>query len=223
MKNTEKRYLKHDIDTVYTRAYKDEAGNKVIEGYASVFSQKSKLLFENDRLFYEIIEPAAFDQVLLREDLDVLLTYQHNSNEVLARFNPSKGVNTLGLFVDEKGLKFRAILPNTTAARDTWENISAGNLYECSFVFTVAEEGERWEKDIEGNNIRYITDVTGLYDVSVVVNGAYSNTDVAVAMRSLERFEESLKEVEEEQEATVEERSEIEVDKMLLEVLKLKM
>jgi len=183
MINKEKRYIKNVEGEVNTRALKD-GDNLVLEGYASVFNSPSRLLFENNRMFNEIIEPTAFNEVIKRDDLDVLLTYQHNGNEVLARLNLAKNVNTLELSVDDKGLKFRAVLPNTSTARDTWENVRAGNLYECSFIFTVDSDGERWDKDNEGNHIRYISNVSGLYDASIVVNGAYENTDIAVAARS---------------------------------------
>src|SRR5690606_16750974 len=123
------------------------------------------------------------DEVLESDTLDVILTYQHNIDEPLARLNVAKGVQTLILEVDEYGLKFRAILNNTTVANDTFERVKNGECFECSFIFTVSSEGEKWVIE-EGENIRYINKVSGLYDVAVVVDGAYSNTDVKVAERS---------------------------------------
>lgn len=208
----EKRYVTTDAQ-LNLRAEKNDADELTISGYASVFNRRSKLIFERGKMFFEIIEPNAFDNVLQRSDLDVILTYQHNSNEVLARKNVSKDVKSLELSVDDKGLRYTATLANTTLARDTWENVRAGNLYENSFVFSVEREGERWEQDNEGNNIRYIKEVSGLYDVSVVVNGAYADTDMEAAKRSLEDFEESI---------NPEPVSELERDKMEVEILQLK-
>lgn len=213
MKNLkEKRYNAITDAQLSLRAEKNDAEELTISGYASVFNKRSKLIFERGRMFYEIIEPNAFDNVLKRSDLDVIMTYQHNPNEVLARKNVSKDIKSLELSVDETGLRYTATLANTTSARDTWENVKAGNLYENSFVFTVEREGERWEKDDEGNNIRYIKEVSGLYDVSVVVNGAYSDTDMEAAKRSLQEFEKSLEP----------EQSEVERDNMEIDILELK-
>ena len=181
--NKEKRFVKLKSDKSI-RAKINKDGSKYIEGYASVFNQRSKLIFENGKEFYEIIERNAFDKVLKSKDLDVLLTYQHNLNEPIARLNTAKAINNLTLTVDEKGLKYKALLPNTNLANDIFELIKSGSLFENSFIFTVGSE--RWTKDKAGNNIRYIESVSGLYDVSVVVNGAYANTDLSVAERKLE-------------------------------------
>ncbi|WP_017732719.1 HK97 family phage prohead protease [Nafulsella turpanensis] len=197
-----------------TRALKDEAGNKIIEGYAAVFNHRSKLLFENGKLFYEVIERGAFDDVLKAEDLDVVFTYQHNRNEPLSRLNRSKGVETLTLSTDEKGLFFRAILNDTTTANDTYKRIDSGEVFECSFVFTVTKEHERWERDEEGNNIRYISKINSLHDVAAVVDGAYSSTDIAVAQRSFEEFQEQGQPV-------VEEVPDTYFDQLKIEILKL--
>ncbi len=152
-----------------------------------MFNQRSKLLFENGKIFYEVIERSAFDSVLASSDLDVVLTYQHNRNEPLARLNKSKNVNSLELSVDEFGLKFRATLNNSTVSNDTYERVKSGDLFECSFVFTVSKDNERWVTEGE-DTVRYISEVSGLYDVSVVVDGAYANTDLEVAERSYNEF-----------------------------------
>lgn len=180
-KNKEQRIVSTTNDYI-ARALEEE-GKKIIEGYAAVFNQKSKLLFENGKEFYEVIENTAFDEILTSDYLDVILTYQHNTNEPLARLNAAKGVQTLSLEVDEYGLKFRANLNNTTVANDTFERVKNGECFECSFIFTVDSSNERWELE-DGENIRYISKVSGLYDVAVVVDGAYANTDVKVAERS---------------------------------------
>lgn len=187
----EKRILKLDTNHI-TRALKDEAGNKVLEGYASVFNQRSKLIFESGKMFFEVIQKGAFDEVLASDSLDVLLTYQHDLGQPLARLNKSKGLRSLILTVDEYGLKFRAILNNTTLANDTYERVKSGECFECSFVFVVEKANERWEKEDE-ENVRYISKIDSLYDVSVVVNGAYANTDLTAAERSLKEFKEAVK------------------------------
>lgn len=189
----ETRILSIDDKARHARALKDEEGNKILEGYAAVFGQRSKLIWEWGEIFYEEIERGAFDNALAADDLDVLLTYQHDQRRPLARLHKRKGVKTLELSVDDYGLKFRATLNNTTDANDTWERVNSGDCFECSFVFTVEEAGQRKDKTEEGVPLRYITSVSGLYDVSVVVEGAYANTDVATAERSFKEFAESCR------------------------------
>lgn len=217
MKNKikEKRLIKLTDKKLLTRASQDDAGNKILEGYAAVFNQRSKLLFDWDGTFYEVIERNAFDDVLSADNLDVILTYQHNLGEPLARANKLKGVESLTLSVDDYGLKFRAVLNNTTAANDTFERVKSGDCFECSFVFSVESSGQRWEEE-EEDQVRYITKVSGLFDVSVVVNAAYENTDVAAAERSYKEFRE-----EEEKEEQDKAPDDVYFDKFKIELLEL--
>lgn len=201
----EKRIYNLSSDDLLPRVISEGDGKRFVEGYGSVFNHKSRLIFDWDGLYYEVINPTAFDRVLQSEDLDVLLTFNHDNNRILGRYNPKRGKSTMQLSIDEKGLKYRAELPNTPTGTEVYELISRGDLYESSFVFTVKESGQRWEKDEEGNNVRYINEVSGLYDVSVVYKGAYSDTDVETAKR---HFKESEK-VEEVVEEVVEERADV--------------
>lgn len=168
----------------HARAYKDAQGKKVLEGYAAVFGERSKLLFESGKVFYEVLERTAFNQVLKAADLDVLLTYNHDMNKLMARLHKKRGVNSLTLAVDARGLKFRAVLSNTSVANDAFALVASGDVHGCSFIFTVDDAGQRWSKTEEGVPLRYISSISGLYDVSVVVNPAYEGTDVAAAERS---------------------------------------
>lgn len=179
-------------DQVPTRAYKDAKGNRILEGHAAIFGKRSKLLFENGKVFYEVLERTAFNQALKAPDLDVLLTYGHDMNKPLARLNRMKGINSLSLSVDNIGLKFRAILANTSTANDTYELVSSNNVKGCSFIFTVDDAGQRWSKTEEGIPLRYISQISGLYDVSVVVNPAYEDTDISAAERSFKAQNSSL-------------------------------
>jgi HK97 family phage prohead protease len=188
MSNSKETRILHVADQGrQTRALKDTKGNMIITGYASVFNQRSRLIFENGEIFYEIIERGAFDKALNSPDLDVILTYQHNANEPLARLNKARGIKSLELSTDSYGLKYRATLNNSQAAKDTYERVKSGDLFENSFVFTVDATGERWTRGEDGTPLRYVSKVNGLYDVSVVVNGAYANTDVAAAERSFKQ------------------------------------
>jgi len=184
------------------RSIETEDGKRYLEGYAILFNSRSKLIFEDGEIFTEIIERSALDGLLQRkEDLDVLYTFQHNMSEPMARYNPSKGVQSLTFSVDDTGLKFRAEIPNTTLGNDTYELVRSGVLYETSFIFTVDTEGQRWERDEDGNLLRYITNMTGLYDLSTVVRAAYDGTSTKVARSD---FEDMIPREEKEDEQTEE-------------------
>lgn len=212
-----------ESEQVSFRAF-EENGERYLEGYASVFEQRSKPIFENNRLFYEVIGRSAFDEALQREDLNVVLTFNHQRDKVIARTKSG----TLQLSTDEIGLRFRATVPNTTLGNDIYELVSRGDLFENSFAFIVRKGDDEWTTDEQGNNIRTINRITKLYDVSVVVDGAYANTSVfARDEDETEEQEENSEEqvVEETEELVVEEnnfKEELERMRRHLQILKLK-
>ena len=167
-----------------------EAESRKVEGYASVFNSRSKDLGG----FTEIIDPAAFNGVIERSDVLALLNHDQDRG-VLARSR--KGVGSLTLTVDERGLHYSFDAPNTALGNELVEGLKRGDITTSSFAFTVA--GERWDKDEDGRYVRTITQIDKLYDVSPVYNEAYEDT--SVALRSLEqvRAEEPKEEVEDEE------------------------
>lgn len=152
----------------------EEDGKRYLEGYASVFGKRSKPIYEDGKLFYEIIDRSAFDEVLAQEDLNVKLVFNHNGRDLLGRTKSG----TLDLSTDETGLKFRALVPQTTLGNDVYELVSRGDLAECSFAFAIKKGDDVWTRDDNGDNVRTINKVARLYDVAIVVDGAYANTDV---------------------------------------------
>jgi uncharacterized protein len=164
----------------------EEDGKKYLIGYASVFNQKSKLIYERGKYFFEIIDPKAFDEVLADEKLDVPLTFNHSRDKLIARTIS----NTLTLSTDEKGLLFKAELPNVSYANDVYELVLRGDLFENSFGYAFTEDGIVWSKDEDGNNLRTINKINKLLDVSVVTNAAFSNTFISA------RDDEELKDEE---------------------------
>lgn len=182
--NIERRFF--DQPSVEFRAVEDEGGKRFIEGYASVFETRSKLILESGKLFYETIERGAFDDVLKREDLDTKFVFNHDKNKILAR-TVSK---TLLLTSDDRGLFFRAEIPQGVSyAEDVYALIKRGDLFSNSFAFSVDPKDVEWGKDESGARTRTIKRVSGLYDVSVVVDAAYPDTTVAA--RHIKEIEES--------------------------------
>ena len=60
-----------------------------------------------------------------------------------------------------------------------------GNINQSSFAFTIGKEGDSWERNDDGKDIRLIHKVNRLYDVSPVSLPAYPSADnLALAHRS---------------------------------------
>lgn len=151
--------------------------NMIVEGYALKFNKESNLLGE----FVEVISPEA----LRNADLsDVRCLIDHNSSYVLGR----TVADTLKLEVDDVGLRFRCELPNTSYARDLYENIKLGNINQCSFGFTIEEDGDEFERREDGIFKRTVNKIRSLFDVSIVTYPAYEDTDVAPALRSIKNI-----------------------------------
>src|SRR5699024_5623556 len=106
-----------------------------VEGYALRFNTLSNDLGG----FVETISPQALKDADLS---DVRCLIDHDSSKVLGRTTS----DTLELNVDEEGLYFRTQLPNTTYAKDLYENIRLGNINQCSFGFILDEDGDTFEK-----------------------------------------------------------------------------
>jgi len=219
--------MKNKETRIYSGNYEirlDEGSNETkVSGYAALFDTDSR-----DLGFRETISKRAFDGRL--ED-NVILTFNHDPNLILDRniggtlklsvdFNHDPNLildrnigGTLKLSVDETGLRYDAILPNTTTGNDVAELMKRGLLYESSFAFTV--EDDEWSKDGDTTR-RQINQIGRLVDVSIVGVGAYANTDVA--LRSKEAFEtETIK--EEVAEIKVEQKQEESFDDSKLNLL----
>lgn len=164
-----------------------EAGGMVIEGYAAVFDSET-LIGDEERGFRETIAPGAFEGADMK---DVCLRYNHSDGyAILARTRNG----SLTLEPDEKGLRIRAELLDTTDARDMYKRVKAGLIDKMSFAFTVADE------DVEKGNPprRTIRRFKRIFDVSVVDFPAYEETSIYA--RSLEHIEEEARALSAEEE-----------------------
>lgn len=154
------------------------ADSNTIEGYAVVFDSESQWLG-----FYEKIAPSAITEETLKRS-DVFANLDHDTDKVLARSRYGKG--NLTLTIDERGLKFSFKLLDNELARTVKSYVDAGIISSCSFAFTVAEDGDTWERDEDGIDHRTITKIDRLFDVSLVYEPAYLET--SVSCRSYERY-----------------------------------
>lgn len=160
----------------------EESGKRYLEGYAIVFNQRSKLIREWGETFYEVIEPSAPDNVLKNPGLNVIATVDHTRAKMLGR-NIS---GTLELVKDERGLKYIIEVPNTTLGNDMYEMVKRGDYFESSFIFTIAEKGVRTDT-AEDIPVRYVSDFENMYDVSIVIDGAYANTIAAARAKEYDK------------------------------------
>jgi HK97 family phage prohead protease len=161
-------------ETAEIRALENEDGKLILEGYAATYNTRSRILYEQERFFVEVLEPGAFKRALEDQELDVVFVRNHNSNEILAR----TANGTLSLQEDDRGLFFRAeINPDVSYSKDTYNLVKRGDLFSNSFAFWVDKNGQEWTRD--GNTmLRKIKSIKKLHDVSVVSRAAYPNTSL---------------------------------------------
>lgn len=162
-----------------------------IEGYAIVFDEPTDL-----GGYIEIIERGALDDCDMS---DVCLKYNHEDTYLVMARTRNK---SLQLEVDDHGLKVYAELIDTQSNRDVYKSIRAGLLDKMSFAFVVSDAN--WDT-VDGVDIRRITGIGKLFDVSVVDVPAYDQTEV---------FARSKEAVEKEQEAY--HKLKFEKDKLIL-------
>jgi hypothetical protein len=142
-----------------------------VEGYASTY--EPYVLFARDGIDYkERIEPTAFDEADLS---DVVFRVDHQGR-VYARTS----AGTVELWHDEHGLGQRTDLSRTAAAREVFADIEAGNYPKMSFAFTVAEGGDRYDRE---NHTRIIERIAKVFDVSPVSFPANPGTELSVSTR----------------------------------------
>jgi len=144
-----------------------DGDKQVIEGHAAVFGVKS-----HDLGFREIIQPGAFSDAVMSDDVRFLLNHR---GLPIARTKSG----TLRLTEDVKGLAFRAELdPKDPDVQRLVPKVRRGDLSEMSFAFGVRdrEKDEKWYR--EGNEmVRSLLKVQ-LFDVSAVSFPAYPSTDL---------------------------------------------
>lgn len=142
-----------------------------VEGYASTFDPY--VLLTIDGVDYsERIDPTAFDEADLS---DVVFRVDHQG-AVYARTS----AGTVSLDVDQHGLHNVTDLGRTARGRELYEEIAAGNYPQMSFAFTVAEDGDEYDR---ATHTRIIHRVAKVFDISPVSFPANPNTVLSVSTR----------------------------------------
>jgi HK97 family phage prohead protease len=144
----------------------ERTGN-TLSGYAILYDQESRSIYEFGREFTERIAKGAFDESMESNKDDIKLYFNHDASMPLARTRNG----SLRLVSDDKGLRFEADLPDTTLANDVKELLRTGTLSgEMSFGFYVRDEV--WSKDKKDRTITK----GDLVEISIVVDAAYPQT-----------------------------------------------
>ena len=157
-----------------------------VSGYAAVFDDITDIGY-----FKERIARGAFEGVM--QD-DVRLLINHTGVPLARTTN-----GTLDLEVDDTGLRYTARLADTTEGRDLYKLIKRGDISQSSFAFTIADED--WDRKA---NLRTITRMGALLDVSAVTYPAYPTTTVAARAKAVGPEDEVVEEIIEAIDAPVE-------------------
>lgn len=153
----------------------DENDEKMeVRGYASTFNEPYTLYEDDEIVIQEQVSEKAFDGADMS---DVILQYNHEGR-VFARM--SNG--TLEVAPDEKGLAIRANLGGTDIGRQLYEEIKGGYTNKMSYGYRVS--GAEWEqRTLEDGrllDLRTVTQVSKVYDVSAVSIPANDGTSISV-------------------------------------------
>lgn len=158
-------------------------GKTVISGYAAVFYDgHSRSEYRLAEGVYERVLPGAFGEVLQRSE-PVVALFNHDAAWVLG----ATANGTLALRVDEVGLHYTIVAPDTTMGRDVAAMVGRGDVRGSSFAFQVrGREGQHW-RDEGQKQIRELRNVE-LRDVGPVTFPAYKGTTTETALRSLSEW-----------------------------------
>lgn len=175
------------LTNVETRKNKDDTESLIIEGVPCVFEEETVLYKGKYWEFREKIDKSAFKEADIS---DVIFNYNHTGRVFARTRNKS-----LEIKVEEDGLHMKATLrKDDRGHEELYNDIKSGLIDRMSFAFTVAEDKIEEIRTDEGPNIqlRTITKIRKLYDVSAVDIPAYDATSISA--RDFAKVEEEAQE-----------------------------
>lgn len=162
------------LTKIETRKNEEEKQELVLEGIACTFDQETVLYKGKYYECREKIASGAFDNC---DMTDVIFNYNHCGRVYARTRNKS-----LELSVKDDGLHMKAILmPEDNGHSELYRDIQSGLIDKMSFAFHVKESSYEYiERADEPNiEIRTITEIDKLYDVSAVDIPAYDTTSIS--------------------------------------------
>ena len=187
--------------------------SRIIEGQAIVFDSWSRDLGG----FIEKIEPTAISEEELC-NFDIICNYNHDDNQMLARYH--KGEGTLSLELKPDGLYFQFECPETAFGDEILYHVRHNNISECSFAALISRNNVT--RDKEGDHyIQIIKKIDQILDVSLVNRAAYPATSVSARSEeeATAEFEDIKREVDEKEAVERAEQERIEQEKRNEEIL----
>lgn len=149
---------------------------RTIEGYAIVFGVESRLIADWWENYREIIEAGAITEAELAT-MDIKMTMWHNRERLLARSN--KGVGTLKLSVDKKGVKYEFEAPETPDGDTALELVKRGDLAGSSFTYWSDENSSvQYTKDDDDVLMRHVKHIDMVYEMTIASDPAFVQTSV---------------------------------------------
>ena len=162
------------LTNIETRSNDDGKEELVLEGLACSFDQETVLYAGKTYEYREKIAPTAFDNCDMS---DVIFNYNHCGRVYARTRNKS-----LELSVKEDGLHMRAILmPEDNGHAELYRDVQSGLIDKMSFAFHVNEASYEYIERSEGPDVdlRTVTEIDKLYDVSAVDIPAYDTTSIS--------------------------------------------
>jgi HK97 family phage prohead protease len=136
------------------------------------------LIHDINGSYIEVVKRGALDNADLE---DVRLLVGHDTSKIPLARTPK----TMSLKVDDLGLTFRAILPDTEAGREAYHAVERGDLKGMSYAFTVPKGGDSYDPE---SNIRTINRILKVYECSLTAFPAYESTTVSAESRDNRLF-----------------------------------
>ena len=162
------------LTNIETRKSEEGKDELVVEGVACQFDTETVLYKGKYYECREKIATGAFDNC---DMTDVIFNYNHCGRVYARTRNKS-----LELSVETDGLHMRAILmPEDNGHAELYRDIQSGLIDKMSFAFHVRESSYEYieRADEPTIEIRTITEIDKLYDVSAVDIPAYDTTSIS--------------------------------------------
>jgi len=174
MNEKEVQFRDFRLTNIETRTNEEGKEELILEGLACSFDQETILYKGKYYEAREVIDSGAFENC----DMTDVIFNQNHCGRVYARTRNG----SLSLWIEEDGLHMRAILmPEDGGHQELYRDVKAGLLDKMSFAFHVEES--TWEYKEVGDDytieLRKITKIDRLYDVSVVDIPAYDTTSIS--------------------------------------------
>lgn len=173
---TEKNMEFRDFRLTNVEKRKSEEGKEelVVEGVACCYDTETVLYKGKYYECREKVAKGAFDNADLS---DVIFNYNHCGRVYARTRNKS-----LELSVKEDGLHMRAILmPEDNGHAELYRDIQSGLIDKMSYAYHVEKSSYEYIEQAEGPTIeiRTITEIDKVYDVSAVDIPAYDTTSIS--------------------------------------------